>query len=107
MIEHRSIRQHAFQAFLIVGGLAPALLCAEAITSPTLAQKAVFERNKPHVNVGTIDQPSQPPTGMTTEPAAEPAANCCENIVGGVRDFKRKPAGRVQRRTIRIRPKRR
>ena len=50
------------KALLIAASLLPAALLMEAALSPSLAQKAQFERNKPHVNIGTIGHASRSQT---------------------------------------------
>ena len=108
MTELRNTRHSAFQALLIIGGLAPALLCADAVMSPSMAQKEQFERKKPHTNVGTIEQQGEHPANLATEQEAIPTIPCCDNMsVDSVRNFNHKPKGRVQRRPLRIRPRQR
>ncbi len=98
----------AFNALLLIGGLAPALLGAEAAVSSAMAQKEVFERNKPHVNVGTIGNQSQAPSGLATQQEAVPEDTCCEvRIIDNVRDLKKRPARRIHRQPARIRQRRR
>ena len=66
------------RAIMALSGALAVLLSADSAMSTVSAQKAVFERSKPHVNVGTVDADD---SGST---AAQDADNL---IVDGVQDF--------------------
>ena len=107
MFRYRHSETRLSRTFIIIGALAPALLGADAAISAASAQKAEFERTKPHVNVGTIGDQEEGPTGFATTTSQAPAKCCGNMIVDGVRSFKRTPRHRVQIRTRRARPQRR
>ena len=106
---HRHFSKHRLsQALLIACGMTAAVMAADASVTPASAQKAQFERTKPHANVGTIGDQPQVPSGLTTSGTQGTAPQCCDTmVVDGIRDFRRKPAGGVKRRSVRIRPNRR
>lgn len=56
MTHSRPASGHLSKALLAVFGLTIAFLAGDAATSPSSAQKAQFERTKPHVSVHTTEQ---------------------------------------------------
>ncbi len=109
MTETRNCLTRSRKSLWIIAALLPAVLGAEASVSSSMAQKAKFERNKPHVNVGTVSPSSA--TGIDFQNLTIDGQSGLHNQAPVATQqlrthrIKRRPARRVQRRIIRLRPR--